>query len=101
MSVAEPANRPRVSLFGSSDEWELEKVEYRIFPAFDSALCALADGTEVHSFENDGQGVFLLIDHRRDPALPARAELWRLCSMLEVATEGLYILCEARTSMTA
>ena len=73
----------------------LESVEHRVFPALEAApVGTLPDGTEVARIERDGE-LFLVVDHRRDPARPARVELWRPLVTPEEPIAGLYALCEA------
>jgi hypothetical protein len=76
-------------------ELSLESVEHRIFPPYDSASrFALSDGTEVRALES-ATGLYLLVDHRRDPFLPARVELWRPTAAPEMDVAGVYALCDA------
>jgi hypothetical protein len=55
----------------------------------------MLDGTEVQLLEREGKS-FLLVDHRRDPALQTRIEYWECLDRGEGEILGLYALANTR-----
>lgn len=54
----------------------------------------LDDGTEVQTFMREARR-YLLVDHRRDDAGPARIEFWEPLDAGEGGLAGLFTLCDA------